>query len=124
MVRNYWLVLLLVVVCAAAAMAQIYNNAICVQLNPGDPRRSQACTAPMGCINQVSECIGGPATASFFQAENPYNVCRILSYPVVFKCEELDSRVCVVRDFYLFPNCIGYRCTRSITQKDCRTISP
>jgi hypothetical protein len=121
MVRNYWLVLLLVVVCAAAAMAQIYNNAICVRLDPGDPRRSQACTAPMGCVNQVSQCIGGAPTASFFQAESWYDACRFL--PVVYKCEELDtSTACVIRDYYRDPNCIGYECTRRVMQKDCRTI--
>jgi hypothetical protein len=123
MVRNYWLVLLLVVVCAAAAMAQIYNNAICVRLDPGDPRRSQACTAPMGCVNQDSQCIGGVPTRSFFQAENSYQVCRVLQFPVIYKCEELDtSSACVVRHYYRELNCIGYVCTRSVTQKDCRTI--
>ncbi|GIW95729.1 MAG: hypothetical protein KatS3mg110_3783 [Pirellulaceae bacterium] len=88
----------LVVLCAVLALAPVFANSFCATIDPGDPRRSAACTAPMGCVNQTSDC-NGVATASFFQAELTYEACRFPPYPVCYKCVTTTSSLpCVAPD--------------------------
>ncbi|GIW95727.1 MAG: hypothetical protein KatS3mg110_3781 [Pirellulaceae bacterium] len=113
--------LALLLICGVLALAAAFANSFCATLKPGDPRRSGACTAPTGCVNQTSDC-SGVTTASFFQAEFTYETCRTPPYQVCYKCCVLTSTLrCVNRDFYMFAGCIGYVCTREIMMPRCQT---
>lgn len=104
----------------ASLLGATYDNAFCATLNPGDPRRSQACTA-RGCINQTAFC-NTNQYMSFNEVESTYETCRTIESPVCENCvTTTGSSVCLRRDYSMFMNCLGVDCSREQTTSDCNT---
>lgn len=98
-----------------------FPKSFCVTLNPGDPRRSAACS-PSGCVPTSSYC-DTIAQASYTATPGAYDSCQA-SYGA-YSCEELTTKkACIMKTYYPFPACLGAPCNVEILQPDCRTILP
>ncbi len=119
--RNFALAALLVL----SGVAMIIEDALCVQLAPGDWRRTAACNAigggsGGGCVNQ-EKVINGVLKRSVISETLSYETCRVTGYGTVYKCEVLSSASeCVVHRWYTEVNCQGDPIPQTISQKECQ----